>query len=457
MNSEGFETIKYRSEGKDYQIYISERKEGNIEIYCKLENDEYITTYNFKSEFYYENPFKDVISKFSKKEVTIKVNNTNNELIMKFPIVFEFYSKKHQKYTNSGIDKFIEKKDFKFMVIKEKEDILVYVYKGKNYTFQFKKNDSEKLGWEHEVDDYQENINYNETIFFLMKGEESSILRIEDTRNFNLQKCNEIDKINLFIYNFEEKNKFGITELINNSKKENESKLKRINKIIKEIDDKKKEIESVSHSIKKNLGVMDENANLLIFPKQRFPNKKEAGFNFNSEIILKKNDFNLINNKLTQVYDGIEVEYELIYRASRDGDYAKILKKKCENVKGTLIVIQTDCIDKSKRRVFGGFTTQIWDDSERNYDDDKAFCFSINEKKIYDLKEYCSAIGCDKGSGPRFCWMIEIENQFMIKGGKVYRNEVSHYSGQNRDYELNDGEEFFNVYELEIFKIKPKN
>ena len=45
----------------------------------------------------------------------------------------------------------------------------------------------------------------------------------------------------------------------------------------------------------------------------------------------------------------------------------------------------------------------------------------------------------------------------MIKGGKVYRNEVSHYSGQNRDYELNDGEEFFNVYELEIFKIKPKN
>ena len=80
----------------------------------------------------------------------------------------------------------------------------------------------------------------------------------------------------------------------------------------------------------------------------------------------------------------------------------------------------------------------------------------MNEHKIYDLRPYCSAIGCDKGSGPRFCWMFEINNKFMMEGGKVYREEVSHYSGQDKDYELNGGEEFFIVYELEVFKITPQ-
>ena len=50
--------------------------------------------------------------------------------------------------------------------------------------------------------------------------------------------------------------------------------------------------------------------------------------------------------------------------------------EKCKNIRGTLIVVKTD-----EKKIFGGFTTQLWDDSERNYDDDKAFCFSLNKKK----------------------------------------------------------------------------
>ena len=94
-----------------------------------------------------------------------------------------------------------------------------------------------------------------------------------------------------------------------------------------------------------------------------------------------------------------------------------------------------------------------WDDSERNYEDEKAFCFSVDNKKTYKIKKYLSAIGCDKGSGPRFNDMFMIPNKFMINNGELYPENQSHYSGQINDFELTKGEETFFVYELEVFKI----
>ena len=452
MSSKGFEIIIYKSNEKNYTIYFSEKDRGYIEIYCRVDNQEYITDNNFKEDFYFVNSFQDFINKLKKKEISIKSSIYNEEVKINLSIDFDF--KSLQKYITCGNDKYIQGKDFNFNVKKDKDIILVHIKKGKTFAFEFKKIDSEKVGIKHEVKNYIDYLRKDESISILINEENFAILRVSTKKIFVLRKCSEIEKLNAFIYNFEEKNEFGISKLINNVNSDNNNKLNRIEKIIKEINDKSKEIETVCPNIKNNLKVIEDNAKLFIFPKKRFSTQKENGVNLDSYIINKTTDFNLINEQLAKVYDTQEIEYELIYRASRDGDYAKIFKKKCGNVRGTLIVVQTDSL--TNKRVFGGFTTQIWDDSERNYDDDKAFCFSVDEKKIYNLKEYCSAIGCDKGSGPRFCWMFMIENKFMMNGGKVYREEVSHYDGQKRDYELNDGDEFFIVYELEVFKIKPK-
>jgi hypothetical protein len=225
---------------------------------------------------------------------------------------------------------------------------------------------------------------------------------------------------------------------------------KRNEKLIKEIESKQSIIERDSEPILKNLKIMKDNAELIHFPKQRFAIQKDNGINMDTRIISKLNDFKLFDNKLYQTFDK-DVEYKLLYRASQDGDAAKIFKAKCKE-KDTLTIVQTtDCT------IFGGFTRVPWDDSDKNKDDEDAFCFSVDNKKIYPLKKYCSAIGCDKNSGPRFNYMFTIYSRFMSRGGELYPLNISHYNGQNEDYELNKGNQLFCVYELEVFKIKPKN
>ena len=56
-----------------------------------------------------------------------------------------------------------------------------------------------------------------------------------------------------------------------------------------------------------------------------------------THIISKNSEYALINNKLKDIYKS-KIQYELIYRASVDGAFGKIFKKKCLNVRRTLIV-----------------------------------------------------------------------------------------------------------------------
>ena len=225
---------------------------------------------------------------------------------------------------------------------------------------------------------------------------------------------------------------------------------KRNEKLIKEVKSKQSIIKNQSEIILKNLNVMKDNAELIHFPKKRSQIQKDNGINMDTMIISKLNDFKLIDNKLYQIFEK-DVEYKLLYRASKDGDTAKVFKEKCKD-KNTLTIVNTN-----DNAIFGGFTRIPWDDSDKNKDDEDAFCFSVDNKKIYPLKKYCSAIGCDKNSGPRFNYMFMIPNRFMFKGGDLYPLNISHYNGQNEDYELNKGNQLFCVYELEVFKIKPKN
>ncbi len=45
--------------------------------------------------------------------------------------------------------------------------------------------------------------------------------------------------------------------------------------------------------------------------------------------------------------------------------------------KNTLTIIQT-----TDNTIFGGFTRVAWDDSDKNEDDEDAFCFSVDKKKF---------------------------------------------------------------------------
>lgn len=451
--------LEYSNNNQKYNISILEIDKDILEIYCRKEKekDYYFIKENFAKNYNYIDSFNDIITLFERKKIKIKDNKGNQEIEIIFPKEF-----RSQKININPKDDFIKKDDFVFNVYKEKDkDIysIVIIKNNQTYPFDLKINDLELIGFGKEVNEIIDDIKKieKENIEFFVKGN-IGFLHIMNKQKITLKNLDYIRALNIMEDSFDENpifnHEFSIAKIINDLNYENIKKQKRMEKLIKEMKEKQNEISNTNPRLSKNIKIMKDNADLMCFPKKRTPVDKDPGVEFDSYIIGKKKDFDLINNKLTQVYNREKVKYEIIYRASQDRDLAKIFKEKCKNVRGTLIIVKTDSIEN--KRIFGGFTTQEWDDSERNYDDDKAFCFSVNEHKIYDLRPYCSAIGCDKGSGPRFCWMFEINNKFMMEGGKVYREEVSHYSGQDKDYELNGGEEFFIVYELEVFKITPQ-
>ena len=414
---------------------------------------------NYIKDHYYKDPFKEIISEFKDDKIKIKYNSNEQELKMIIDHILtikNINSFRKPEQNKNLIEKKIKINNLEFHVILENKNIYIEVLTNqKTYTFIIGNGDLNA----HSFDELCELIEDKKVTFFEKNND--FYLEIKHNFSFPLKYCiektniNDINKLNNFmnLFNEDGDNKYNgdikISKYIKDINSKNNKILKRMENIITEIKVKKEQINKDNAAMGNNIITMDENADIMIFPKIRFPlSKTDKGIKLDSYIIGKIDDFNLINNKLTQIYDEEELNYSLIYRASRDRDLAKIFKEKCKYIRGTLIIVKTD-----EKKIFGGFTTQIWDDSERNYDDDKAFCFSLNKKKIYELKPYCSAIGCDKGSGPRFNYMFMIYNKFFLKGGILFREEISHYNGQKEDFELTDGEENFLVEELEVFKI----
>ena len=109
--------------------------------------------------------------------------------------------------------------------------------------------------------------------------------------------------------------------------------------------------------------------------------------NFIEENIIKK----------IEVKENQKILYKLLYKASKDGDNGKIFHEKCDNFSPTLSIIKTN-----NNLIFGGFTSQTWNCNKSNKNDNKAFCFQVNKKKIYNIIKDKYAIYCGNSYGPSF-------------------------------------------------------
>jgi hypothetical protein len=65
-------------------------------------------------------------------------------------------------------------------------------------------------------------------------------------------------------------------------------------------------------------------------------------------------------------------EWELIYRASRDGFEGYDFHLKCDKKPNTLVIIKS-----TNRNIFGGYTEQDWTHTGGYKNDHKAFIFSL--------------------------------------------------------------------------------
>jgi hypothetical protein len=229
---------------------------------------------------------------------------------------------------------------------------------------------------------------------------------------------------------------------INNNKKE----LNKMEKIIKEMNIKSKKINLVVNTIHEEIKTLYINNYQFILPE--LDNyQSEDGVNINSKIIYKKEDFDLINNQLKLIFNN-NIKYNLIFRASEDGAFGKIFKKKCKKRKTLIIILST------KNKKFGGYTGQLWDDSNNIFKDNDAFCFSCNNNKIYESIKNNYAIYCKENCGPIFYDMFSLTNNFIKDGGYTYTAELAKlkYNNIDEDYELS-GEQIFHIKELEVFEI----
>ena len=172
-------------------------------------------------------------------------------------------------------------------------------------------------------------------------------------------------------------------------------------------------------------------------------------------VILNNNlELNLLSNQIRTLYPGKNTEYYLLYRKSRDTGKANIFHSKCDNIRGTLIIIHT-----TKGYKFGGYTNATWEGNGVSKGDNTAFLFSLNYNKIYDIKKNKNAITCNPFYGPVFCGddsysTILINDNSEINGGECCLAKFSNYNGYNENFEINGGERYFQINDLEVFQVK---
>ena len=236
---------------------------------------------------------------------------------------------------------------------------------------------------------------------------------------------------------------------------------------IKENDEKKlieqeNKIKNLSQEISDLKGIIEElkNRNLShIFNKN---NIIEDEFNFkNSQIVnnLNINKFEFILEKIKLIYyfKGKKIKLKMLYSATVNGDESIKFHELCDYHNNTLVLVQTETDN-----IFGGYVNKQWNSLELGRKmDNNSFLFSVNKQKIYNPRTDISSgqkyhLFCSDKDGPCF-YAFSIEDLCLEKGGYCDEMKKCNYDSFEIDYELNEGNKYFKVKQLEIYEILSNN
>lgn len=175
-------------------------------------------------------------------------------------------------------------------------------------------------------------------------------------------------------------------------------------------------------------------------------------YNEVSSIINNFIELNIISNKFRLIYPGKKVKYYVLYRKTRDIDSAFYFHSICDKIKGTLVLIQTEY----NLRI-GGYTSETWEGNNIYKKDNTAFIFSLNNNKIYNIKNNYFAIYCNPNLGPCFCGQnspsLCIPNFCDLNNGQCCKKIDSNFDGYNFDYEINNDKKDFKIKEYEVIQV----
>lgn len=176
-----------------------------------------------------------------------------------------------------------------------------------------------------------------------------------------------------------------------------------------------------------------------------------------SKILIKKQEIVLITNRLRIIdkYKNKQISYRLLYRKSRDGDQAINFHQKCDGVPKTISIFET-----VKGLKFGGYIDKAWSSNGGWIKNDElCFIFSVDLMKIYNPVKGMDKYYFHKNYGPNFSEFglynhIVGKNSFILSVNLKNKDDANKYfSGFNKDFELNGGENKFQIQELEVYQV----
>ena len=222
-----------------------------------------------------------------------------------------------------------------------------------------------------------------------------------------------------------EKENLNLKEEINNIKNE-------LNNLLNWKNEKEEIFNKLIKAKEKEIALQDIDSKILTEIEQ---------FNFIEEGYKKNDPLNILSNK--------KLKPQLLYRATRDGDSISDFHKKCNNIKGTLMIVKTN-----KGFIFGGCTNEIWNEDKSYRKDDTAFCFSLDLKKIYKSKKGDNSINCNNDKNYGFGnYFFSVYDNCLSKGGMMNDGLNNNYDNQKIENEINNGEQYYGIVEVEVFKI----
>jgi hypothetical protein len=193
---------------------------------------------------------------------------------------------------------------------------------------------------------------------------------------------------------------------------------------------------------------------LIKWKRDKEKNKEEkVKYQIDSKIIYNQ-DAIFISDRLTdKEYSDRKVIFNLIYRASRDGANAQSYHSRCDGKINTVTVVQT--VKGSK---FGGYTETQIQDGNIGYKDPNSFIFSLNKMKIYEnLNKDNNVIRHYRDNGPYFVGGFVIYDSNFNDNNSNYvcdkTSSFNFFSDSEKEYEINNGEKYFHIKELEVFEI----
>ena len=286
------------------------------------------------------------------------------------------------------------------------------------------------------------NGNESQEIIFLKSEIERYLKEIENLRNKlrELEEYKRLKEEEIAYY------KIKIEELMQNSKRIEEYAIQKE----KEISELKVYIDELLRKLKMN---EFEYQNILRQSQNKEINLENQSLLIQDtrleivkgDIIQNAKELEILSRKICK--NNKKISFNLLYKASIDGDKAEVFHQKCDGAKSTLVLVKSL---NDKR--FGGYTTCDWKGNSLEKIDNNAFVFSLDKRKIYDVIPGEFAIGCYPKFGPVFLGcQIRIYDEFFKKGGTTFEKGMNYKTEEN--YELTGGLQKFEIKDLEVYSV----